>query len=167
MTSVWLWKNKNPVLVGVFEHSVILCPEVRRVTCAESCPVPRATTPRAPWRWLFPPTPPFPWALSENLTCKSCLSKQVGGLIVKQWHCFCPLAGLPICCINYITVKSGGAASFQHPPACLWLATPSLSLALQFVPLLSARWTPRDAEISLTSSNTRPPASPLCIWLST
>lgn len=112
----------------MFEHSVILCPEVRRVTCAESCPVPRAATPRAPWRWLFPPTPPFPWALAENLTCKSCLSKQVGGQIVQQWHCFCPLAGLSICCINYITVKSGGAAFFLAP-SCLPMARHPLTVS--------------------------------------
>lgn len=62
-------------------------------------------------------TPPFPWALAENRTCKCCLSKQVGGLIVKQWHCFCPLAGLCIRCTNDITVKSGGAASFSLLPA--------------------------------------------------
>lgn len=36
------------------------------------------------------PTPPYPRALTENPTCKSCLFKQAGGLTFKSWDCFCP-----------------------------------------------------------------------------
>lgn len=34
--------------------------DLRRETPVEKSPVPRAATPQAPWRWLFPPTSPRP-----------------------------------------------------------------------------------------------------------
>lgn len=94
-SEVMKWKKgKQEPDLSVHEYSLILCPEVRCVCVCDLCwetPVerssdPGAATPWAPWRWLFPPThptPPYPGALAENPTCKSCLSKQAGGLTFK------------------------------------------------------------------------------------
>lgn len=110
-------------------------------TPVERTPVPRAATPRAPWRWLFPSTPLYPTLpRGSSWTCKLCLSKQAGGLIFKKWHLFCTsspsLSDLSICC-TYTTVESVGAGFISgtvtlpppqpphthHLPHCLSLSS--------------------------------------------
>lgn len=76
------------------ERSVILCPEVRCVTCAKRPLLREVLFPEQPHPerheddYFHPPHPTplyptLPMGSAENLTCKSCLSKQAGGLIFR------------------------------------------------------------------------------------
>lgn len=80
-----LKKHRTPT--WVCEHPLILHPEVW-----DPCVGALGSHALGTMRMTISthPTPPYPRALTENPTCKSCLFKQAGGLTFKWWDCFCP-----------------------------------------------------------------------------